>query len=92
MAETVKIHHFTKPNCFRDIYEKLLSDTYVLFLVSSAIFFEGWKLHTQFLLRIPQGRFIPTLVLIGQVVSEDKSFEKLLTKADDDISAHMTFG
>ena len=33
--------------------------------------------------RIPQGTYITNLVPIGQVVSEEKSFEKLITTTDD---------
>ena len=35
------------------------------------------------LCRIPQGTFIPSLRPIGQVVSEEKSFEKLFNDDDD---------
>ena len=84
----------------RDICEKLLSDPYVLFLVTgnSSQFFDESKIPTSVLCRIPEGTFIPSLVPTGQVLSEEKSFEKLLM---DDIDnggcqviaiAHMTFG
>ena len=61
-----------------EIYAKnTQSDPYILFLV--AMFFNGSKIPTPVLCRIPQETFIPSLVPIGQVVSEEKSFEKLLT-------------
>ena len=40
--------------------------------------FNGSEIHTPVLCRIPHGTFIPSLVPFGQVVSEEKSFEKLL--------------
>ena len=57
----------------------------------AAMFFDGSKIPTSVLRRIPQGTFIPSFVPIGQVVSEEKSFE------DDDghqvtAIAHMAFG
>ena len=71
------------PNGFGDICEKLLSDLYVLsFFLTAVMFFDGWKVPTSVLCRIPQETFIPGLVLIGQVVSEEKSFEKLWTTTD----------
>ena len=84
-----------KPNSFGDICEKLLSDPYVLFVVTAAI----PKIPTSVLYRIPQGTFIPRLDPIGQVVREEKSFEKLLTTKIDAYDghqvmaiAHMAFG
>ena len=67
------------PNCFADICEQLLSDPYVLFLVTVAMFFNGSKIPTSVLCRLPQGTFIPIFVPIDQMVSEKKSFEKLFT-------------
>ena len=67
---------------FGDICEKLLSDPYVLILVMAAMFSDRSKIPMTVLCRIPQGTFIPSLVTIGQVVSEKKSFEKLLTTTD----------
>ena len=55
------------------IYVKL-SDPYVLFLVTAAMSFKESKIPTPILCRIHQGTFIPSLVSIGQVVSEEKSF------------------
>ena len=69
-----------EPNGFGNICEKLLSGPYVLFSVTAAMFFDGSKITTSVLCTIPQGTFIP----IGQVVSEKKSFEKLLTTTDND--------
>ena len=66
------IEHFyqiSELNSFRDI-SKLLSDPYVLFLVTVAMFFDRIKIPTPVLCRIPQGTFKPGLVSIGQVVSE----------------------
>ena len=85
-----------KLNGLGNIYEKLLSDPYVLFLVTVAMLFDGSKIPTLILCRIPQGTFKLSLVQIGQVVSEEKSFEKLLTTTDDDGRqvmeiAHMAF-
>ena len=75
--------------------EKLLSDPYVLFLLT-AMFFNESNIPTSILRRIPQGPLIPSLVPMGQVVSEEKSFEKLLTMDDDGRQemaiAHMDFG
>ena len=59
-------------NGFVDICEKLLSDTYVPFLVTVAMFFDGSKIPTSVLCKIPKGTFIPSLVPIGQVVTEEK--------------------
>ena len=63
-----------KPDDFGDIYEKLLFDPYVVFLVTVAMFVDESKIPTSVLSRIPQGTFIPSLVLISQVVSEKKNF------------------
>ena len=96
-----------KPNSFGDIIcEKLLSDPYVIFIVTAAMLFDGSKISTLILRSIPQGTSIPSLVPIGEVVSEEKGFENLLTTrtttTDDDDgggrtpsdgnSSHMTFG
>ena len=79
-----------KPNGFGNICQKLLSDPYVQFLVTAAIFFNGTKIPISVLCRISQGKFILSLVQIGQVVSEKKSFEKLLTiTMDDDNNVHQ---
>ena len=59
------------------------TDPYVLFLVKVAIFFDRSKIPSSVLCTIPQGTFIPSLVPIDQVVSEEKSFEKLLTTTMD---------
>ena len=64
-----------KPNGFGDICEKLLSEPYVLFLVTAAMFFDPSKISTSVLCSTPQGTFIPSLISIGQVVSE-KIFER----------------
>ena len=84
-----------KPNSFWDICKKLLSDPYVLFLVMAAIFFKGTKIPSLVLCRIPQGTFIPSWVSIGQVVSEEKSFEKNVNNDDRHqvmAIAHMAIG
>ena len=86
-----------KPNGFGDICEKQLSDPSVLFLVTAAMFFDRSKIPTSVLCRIPQGTFIPNLFPIGLVVSEEKSFEKIVNDDDDDgrqvmAIAHMAFG
>ena len=47
------------------------------------MFFDGQKIPTSVLCRIPQGTFIPSLVTMGKVVSE-KSFEKMSMATDDD--------
>ena len=70
---------FSLPNGFGGICEKVLSDPYVLFLVTVAMFFKRSKIPTSVLCRIFQETFILSLVQIVQVVSEIKSFEKLLT-------------
>ena len=55
----------------------------MLFLVTAAMFFDASKIPTSVLCTIPQGTFKPSLVLIGAIVLEEKSFEKLLTTTDD---------
>ena len=62
----------------------------------AAMFFIESKIPTTVLCTIPQGTFILNLVPIGQVVSEEKSFEKLFMTTDDKGSqvmatAHMAF-
>ena len=65
-----------------------------------AMFFNGSKIPIPVLCRITQGTFILSSVPIGQVVSEEKSFEKLLTATTDNDDngcqvmaiAHMAFG
>ena len=50
---------------------------------------------TSFLCKIPQETFIPCLVAIGQVVSEEKSFEKKVNDNDGPqvmAIAHMAIG
>ena len=74
-----------KPNGLGDICEKLQSDPYVLFLITVAMFFDKTKIPTSVLCRTNQGTFIPSLILMCQVVSEEKSFVQLLmTTTDDD--------
>ena len=73
-----------KGNGFLVICKKVQSDPYVLFLVMAAMFFDRSKIPTPVLCRISQETFKPSLVQIGQVVSEEKSFEKLLTTTTDD--------
>ena len=51
-----------------------MSDPTVLFLVTVAMFFSGSKMPTSVLCRIFLKTFIPNLVLVGQVMSEVKSF------------------
>ena len=48
---------------------------FVLFLVMEPMFFDGAKIPTIVQCRIPQETFIPSLVPIGQVVSEKKSLK-----------------
>ena len=55
---------------------KLLSDPYILFLVMAAMFFDTSKISISVLSKTPKGIFIPSLVPIGQVVSEEMIFEK----------------
>ena len=76
--------NIAKPYSFGDICEKLLSDPYVLFLVKAAMFLDGSNIPTTFLWKIPQETFIPSLIQTGQVVSGEKSLEKLLMTMDDD--------
>ena len=45
--------NFAKPKGFEDIYEQLLSDPYFQFLVTAVILFNGSKIPTSFLCRIP---------------------------------------
>ena len=63
-----------KPNAFGDVCEKLL--------------FDGSKISMSVLGRIPKGTFIPSLVPIGLVVSEEKSFEKLLMRTTTPSDGH----
>ena len=48
----------------------------MLFLVTAAIFFNKIEIPTSVPFKISQGTFIPSLALIGQVVSGENSFEK----------------
>ena len=65
-----------KPNGFGDIMcKKLLSDPSVLLLVTAAMFWDGSKIPISVLCSIPPEIFIPSPILIGQVVSE-KIFER----------------
>ena len=68
--------NLVKSNGLGDICKKLLSDPSVLFLVMAAMYFDGSKIPTSVLCTIPQGTFKVSLVPIGQVVSEEKSFER----------------
>ena len=54
------------------IIEKLLSDSYVLFLVTAVMFFDESKIPLSVLCRAPQETFTPSLFPIGQVVSEGR--------------------
>ena len=90
--------NLVKPNGFGDICKNLLSDPYVLFSVTVAMFFSESKIPTSILCRIPQGTFITSLIPIRHIVSEEKSFEKLLTTTDNNAYgcqvmaiAHMAF-
>ena len=86
--------NMAKPNSFRDICRKLLSDPYVLFLTTAAMFFYGLKIPTTVLCRIPQGTFILSLDTIGHAVWEEKSFEKIVDNDDRHqvmAIAHMAF-
>ena len=49
---------------------------YDLFLVTAAMFFDRSKILTTVLCLIPQQTFIPSLVPIGKVVSEEKIIER----------------
>ena len=76
-----------------------MSDNYALFVVTAAMFLTDQKSPNSVLCRISQGTIIPSLVLIGQVMSEEKSFEKLLTTMTEDDNrrqvmaiAYMAFG
>ena len=74
-------HHAERQNSAKlnglgDICEKLLSVPYVLFLVTAAMFFDESKIPTSILCSIPQGAFIPIWFQFGQVVSEEKIFER----------------
>ena len=53
---------------------------YILFLVTAAIFFNGSKIPTSVLCRKPKETFTPSLVPIGQAVSEEKIFERKTLK------------
>ena len=53
-----------------------LSDPYVIFLVTAAMFFNGSRIPPLVLFKIPQGTFITTLVYVGHVVSEKNSFRR----------------
>ena len=61
---------------FGDKWEKLLSDLYVLFLATGAMFFYGSKIPIPVLCRKAKGTFIPRLVPIGEVFPEEKIFER----------------
>ena len=49
---------------------------YVLFSVTVTMFLDRSKIPTGVLCRIPQETFVTSLVLIDQVVSEEKTFER----------------
>ena len=53
-------------------------------LVTEAMFVNGSKISTSVLCNILQEIFILSLIMFNQVVSEEKSFEKLLKTTDDD--------
>ena len=65
-----------KHNGFGDVCEKLLSDPYVLFLATTAMFFDGSKIPTSVLCRILLETFVPSLVPVGQVMSKEKILKK----------------
>ena len=62
------------------------------------MFFDESKIPISVLCRIHQETFIPSLVLINQIVSEEKSSVPLVNDDDDDDGrqvmaiAHMAFG
>ena len=70
-----------EPNRFGEICgkKKLLSDPYVLLLVTAAMFFNRSKISIAILCMIPQETFLRSLGPTDQVVSEEKSFEQLST-------------
>ena len=78
--------------------QKLLTDLYVLFFVTVAMFFYKSKISTSVLSRIHKETFILSLAIFGPVVSEEKSFEKLITTMDNDDKhqvmaiTHMDYG
>ena len=59
-----------------EIYAINYCPTPVLFLVMAVMFFDKTKTPTSILCRIPQRTFKPSLVPIGQVVSEEKIFQR----------------
>ena len=79
-----RCQNLAKPKGFGDICETLLPDPYVLFLVTEAMFFDGSNISTLMLCRISKGTFKLSLVAISQAVSEERSFEKMLTTTTDD--------
>ena len=94
--------NFGKPNSFRDICEKLLSDPYVLLLLMLAMFVIRSKIKTYISSKNTlRNIYIKRLVLIGPMVTEERILEKLLmiTTTDDynigcQVMAiiHMTYG
>ena len=78
-----------KPYNFGDICEKLLSDPYVQFLQQWPCFSTDQKSPHQSYAGYPKKTFILSLLPFGQVVSEEKSLEKLLMMmTDDDDDGH----
>ena len=74
-----------------EIYaKKLLSDPCSIFSNSCHVF-QRIKIPTSVLCRIPKETFIPSLVLIGQVESEEKSFQKIVNNQVMEI-ANMAYG
>ena len=65
-----------------------MSDPSVLFLVMVATFFNGSKISKLFICRIPQGAFLPSLVLNGPVDLEDDDEDNRRQMPSDGISSH----
>ena len=76
MLNTLISQNLAISYCFSNICEKRLSDPCFLLLVTEAMFFDGSKIPTSVLYNIPLETFIPNLVPISQVMSEEKIFER----------------
>ena len=94
MLNTITLcQNLAKVNGFWDIFENLMSDPYVLFLVTAAMFSTDQKskkkLCEEYTLRNNHTKF-----QIHSVVSEEKNFFKMLTMTtaavDDDDGRQVT--
>ena len=63
--------------------QNLLSDPYILFLVTAAMFLNRSKIQTVVLCKILKGTAIISFMQIYSVASEEKMFEEIVNNDDD---------